>query len=240
MKSQKVWQDSDIAKYYDLIYSWKNYKKESEKVHSLIKKFKKSKGNELLDVGCGTGNHIKHLKMNYKTTGIDASRNMLKIARRKFPKIKFFQANMVNFDLKKKFDIITCLFNSITLIKTYSNLEKTVYCFSKHLKPGGAIIIQATAPKTFKSGELQATFFTKPDIKIARIILNKKKGNVGIFDYNLVIATKRGVRYLKYDVEHCLFNVGRFLKILEKNGFNAKFLKNGLTLNEGLYVGVKI
>jgi len=58
------------AKYYDLIYGWKDYRKESEFIHKLIQKHKKNTGNELLDVACGTGNHIRYLKkklQNYRT-----------------------------------------------------------------------------------------------------------------------------------------------------------------------------
>jgi hypothetical protein len=32
----------ELAQYYDLIYSWKDYRKEADKIKSLIKKHKKS------------------------------------------------------------------------------------------------------------------------------------------------------------------------------------------------------
>ena len=32
---------------------------------------------------------------------------------------------MIDMDLGKKFDVITCLFSSIGYVKTYSNLEQT-------------------------------------------------------------------------------------------------------------------
>ena len=73
-----------LAKYYDKIYSGKDYKSESEKIHSLIMKFKKTNGKELLDVACGTGNHIKYLKKYYNITGIDLFKEMLKLAKNKF------------------------------------------------------------------------------------------------------------------------------------------------------------
>ncbi|GAG89663.1 unnamed protein product, partial [marine sediment metagenome] len=51
-----------LAKYYDLIYHWKDYEKEAHSVKDLIKKYKKSDGNKLLDVGCGTGKHLEQFK----------------------------------------------------------------------------------------------------------------------------------------------------------------------------------
>lgn len=44
----------ELAKYYDLIYHWKNYKKETDKIKKLISRYKKSDGKALLDVACGT------------------------------------------------------------------------------------------------------------------------------------------------------------------------------------------
>ncbi|MEI8008852.1 MAG: hypothetical protein WCI00_05715 [bacterium] len=44
----------ELAKYYDLIYSSKDYKKEADIIHKLITKYKKTNGNALLEVACGT------------------------------------------------------------------------------------------------------------------------------------------------------------------------------------------
>ena len=90
-----------LAKYYDKIYSSKDYKSECEKIHTLIKEYKKSKGKEMLDVACGTGNHIQYLKKYYDITGIDLDKDMLKIAKKKFPGIKFHHGDMRIFNLKK-------------------------------------------------------------------------------------------------------------------------------------------
>ncbi len=54
-----------LAKYYDLIYNWKEYKKEEKKIKKLISKYKKSEGNDLLEAGCGTGRHLSFLKINF-------------------------------------------------------------------------------------------------------------------------------------------------------------------------------
>ena len=49
----------ELAKYYDLIYSFKDYKKESEILVKLIRKYKQSDDKSLLDVGCGTNNQVR-------------------------------------------------------------------------------------------------------------------------------------------------------------------------------------
>lgn len=77
------------SRYYDLLYSDKDYIGEVEYVDSLIKA-NSNNATTLLDMGCGTGKHAELLcDKGYIVHGIDLSQDMLKIAetRRKGKKI---------------------------------------------------------------------------------------------------------------------------------------------------------
>ncbi len=238
MKTEKMYEK--LAKYYDLIYAWKPYKKEADIIHGLIQKNKKTPGAELLDVACGTGNHIEFLKKYYKITGTDLNKDILEVAKKKFPKLKFQQADMISFDLKKKFDAITCLFSSIGYVKTWANLNKTIVSFNKHLKSGGVLIIEPFITKDiYHAGTIHANFVDKPDIKICRMHVSDRRKDIAIMDFHFLVATKNGMEFLHDKHELGLFDVDKFLNILKKNGFQAKFLKNGLMKNRGLYIAVK-
>ena len=238
MKSEKMWKE--LARYYDLLYSWKSYKKEADVIHGLIQKHKKTSGSELLDVACGTGNHIQFLKKHYKITGTDLNKDMLKVARKKFPKLKFKQANMISFDLKKQFDVVICLFSSIGYVKTPANLKKTIACFSKHLKTGGVLIIEPFFTReTYRVGIPRANFVDQPDIKICRMNVSQKRGDIAVFDFYFLVATKTGINFLRDKHELGLFNINQSLAILKENGFKARFFKNGLMRGRGLYLAVK-
>ncbi|TSA50235.1 class I SAM-dependent methyltransferase, partial [archaeon] len=64
-------------------------------------------------MACGTGKHIEYLKDQFEIEGLDISREMLEIAHVRNPNVTFHQADMTDFDLGKKFDVITCLFSAI-------------------------------------------------------------------------------------------------------------------------------
>src|SRR5207249_4963534 len=98
--------------YYDAIYSRKNYENESNKLHQFIQRYKKSAGDTLLDVACGTGNHLKYLKQWYDVEGLDINPTMLKQAKKKHPRITFHRGDMCSFILRKRFAVITCLFSA--------------------------------------------------------------------------------------------------------------------------------
>src|ERR1700729_3823344 len=102
-----------LSQYYDLICSWKDYKSESTKIKSLIKKYKKSDGNSLLEIACGTGKHTQYLKDSFSILATDVNKDMLSVAQRNIPDVVFKQADMIRLDIGKKFDVIICLFSSI-------------------------------------------------------------------------------------------------------------------------------
>ena len=88
---------STSAQFYDAIYQWKDYAGEAEKLHALIEQEKRSPGNALLDVACGTGAHIPFLREHYTIEGVDISPDMLEVARQRHPGIVFHQGDMTDF-----------------------------------------------------------------------------------------------------------------------------------------------
>ena len=73
----------NYSKYYDSLYTDKNYKDESQLIKKIIKKYS-SKPVNLLDIGCGTGEYPKLLTSNnLHVTGLDKSSYMIKKAKKK-------------------------------------------------------------------------------------------------------------------------------------------------------------
>ena len=241
MENQSIYKDKELAKYYDLIYSWKDYKKEVEKIIKLIIKYKKSKGKNLLEVACGTGHHLQYFKDKFSCFGTDISEGMLAVAKNKIPSVKFKKANMIDFRLKEQFDVITCLFSSIGYVKTHENLRKTINNFVLHLKQGGVVIIEPWFTKSaYKPGFPHMTKYESKELKIARLCVSKVKGNISIMDMNYLVAEKdKGVKYFVDRHELGMFEVNETLKIMKDAGLKAKFLKNGLMKDRGLFIGIK-
>jgi len=239
MKKQVLY--GELAKYYDLIYSFKNYKKEAGRIKALVSKYKKSEGKELLDVACGTGHHLNHLKDEFSCTGVDISREILEIARKNNEGIAFEEADMTTMDLGKKFDVITCLFSSIGYVKTHSNLEKTIRNFAKHLKKGGLVLIEPWFTKSvYMPGFPHMETYDEKDIKIARLSVPLAKANLSVIDMHYLVAERdEDVKYFSDRHELGLFEVGETLKILEEAGHQSRFLKHGLVDKRGMFVGIK-
>ena len=231
----------ESAKYYDLVYHWKDYKKESKKIIDLAKKYKKSDGNGLLDVACGTGNHIKFLKQHYNVAGIDINKHMLKIARKKFPKIKFYKGDMRNFNLNKKFDIVVCLFSAIGHLLSNLDIKRAISAMSSHLNEGGLIVIEPFIQKKyFVSGKANMETYNGKDIKISRHADSYVNSNiVNINLYYLISEKNKKVQYFVDKLTLNMFPPKKYLFYMKKAHLKASFLKNGLMKDRGLFIGVK-
>jgi ubiquinone/menaquinone biosynthesis C-methylase UbiE len=237
MKKQVLY--GNLAKYYDLIHINKNYEEEVTKLNKIISKYKKSDGNELLEVACGSGKHIKYFKNNFICTGMDINIGILNVAKEKFPDVIFKKGNMINFNLNKKFDVITCLFSSIGYIKKYSNVRKTIFNFSKHLKKGGIIIIEPwITKKDYHSGSPHMDNYADKDIKISRQVVSRAKDNRSILDMHYLVAERnKKVKYITDRHEMLLFEKSIFIKYMKEAGFEVTYLTK--EFSRGLLIGVK-
>ncbi len=225
--------------YYDAIYgTMKDYSKESGLLRRLIKRHKKSKGNSLLDIACGTGKHLTLLRKSFKAQGLDADPKMLAIARKRNPGIKFHKADMVDFHLPHKFDIITCLFSSIGYVKTLSSFRSAIRNMAEHLKPGGVLIVEPwLTPQAFKRGHVGAVFVNQPKLKIARINISRAKGRISTMTFHYLIGTPQGIRYFTEPHKLGLLTRDEYLAAFRECGLKVAYYSKGL-MGRGLYVGV--
>ena len=111
---------SKSAELYDKIYfEFKDYEAEAQMINESINRENPS-ARTILDVACGTGEHARILREKYgfDVDGIDLNDKLISLAQRKNPIGNFNNADMVDFDLGKSYDIVMCLFSSIGYVKT--------------------------------------------------------------------------------------------------------------------------
>lgn len=99
----------------------------------------------VLDLGCGTGSFaIRMARRGVQVTGLDASRHVLKGARRKAVEarvqIRWVHGDMRNFRLKGRYDTVTSLFNSVNHLLRVSDVRSLFISVYGVLKPGGYFV----------------------------------------------------------------------------------------------------
>ncbi|MCJ7651055.1 MAG: class I SAM-dependent methyltransferase, partial [Candidatus Lokiarchaeota archaeon] len=178
----------------------------------------------------------------FSCTGVDISEKMLDYAKEKINNVRFIQADMINMDLKEKFDIITCLFSSIGYVKTLDNLRKTIKNFTDHLKQGGIVIIEPWfTPPIFTPGLPSMETYEDDNIKIARLNVSKVEGNISSFVMHFLIAKRNeDVIYFKETHELGLFETEQTKNFMKEAGLETIYLEEGLEVQRGLFIGIKL
>lgn len=125
---------------YDIIHQDKNYEEEAGLLLNLIGQHVPHERVSLLDVACGTGNHLQWLTKRHDCYGLDLNEKLVDLARQKG--LDVVCGDMKAFDLGREFDVITCLFGSIAHVENYQELSDTMLCFRKHLKKGGVVFLE--------------------------------------------------------------------------------------------------
>jgi SAM-dependent methyltransferase len=92
----------------------------------------------VLDLACGTGaSTVPYVGCGYQVVGVDASSEMLEVARAKLPEVRFVQQNFLELDLPQRFHLVTCVFDSLNNLTDPLDLERTFRRVLEHLEPGG-------------------------------------------------------------------------------------------------------
>ncbi|TMI13634.1 methyltransferase domain-containing protein [Candidatus Bathyarchaeota archaeon] len=201
-----------------------------------MQEHKRSPGNDLLDVACGTGGHITYLKRNYSVEGLDISEPMLRLAKKKHPDVVFHRGEMTSFKLGKQFDAVTCLFSAIGHVKTKRRLDLAVRCVARHLKPGGVLVVEPwPMPKQWQVGRIGANFVDQPNLRVARFSISKARGNLSVQDLHHLVATSNGIEHFVERLEMGLFTQDEYLDAFRSARLEVEFDSEGL-MGRGLYL----
>ena len=99
------------------------------------------RGHKVLDLGCGTGNSsFPFFSRGYSVTGLDASPEMLAVAREKLPPARFVQSDFTSFDLGERFDLVISVFDSLNNLLEPRDFLRTAERVHAHLAPSGLFI----------------------------------------------------------------------------------------------------
>ena len=232
-----------FAEFYDQIYlKRKDYKRESEIVQNIIKRFGPKPSKTLLDVGCGTGEHLKYLSGHFLCTGLDISEEMISKAKKKVPNAKFIVANMRDFKLQDKFDVITCLFSSIGYVQNQRNLVKTLRNFHDHLNDHGLTLVEPWIfKKDFRKGNVAIDTYEDERTKLVRMGASRMTRSHWLVHFQYLIGIEGEIKHVKethrmisanYEDYARAFNLARYGEVM--------FLgENEWTRSRGLFVAIK-
>jgi len=142
-----------LSKVYDL--GWGDF---SKQYVDLINELFSERGitrATILDIACGTGTlAIELAKYGHVIHGIDSSPEMIRIAKSKsigMSNLSFDIQDMVGFNIDRKFDLVTCTFDSINYIRKLNDLLEMLFRVASVLYEGGLFIFDSNTKQLYIS-----------------------------------------------------------------------------------------
>jgi SAM-dependent methyltransferase len=226
---------SRSARIYDAIYaSIRDYPREAAELDRLIQE-RRPGALTLLDVACGTGAHLEHLT-GYEVEGLDLDPEMLAVARERLPNVPFHEGDMASFDLGKRFDAVVCMFSSIGYVRTEERLRSAIGSMGRQLEPGGVLVVEPwLSPEDWLDRHVGAVFVDDPELKIARMNVGEREGNVSMFVFEYLVGTPDGIDRFSERHELGLFTVEQYLEAFRAAGLEADHDPEG-PMGRGLYI----
>lgn len=223
-----------LGKNYDLLVDWEQRLK--EEIPFLAKKLKEIKAETVLDIGSGTGEHaLAKAKLGFKVTGIDTSREMIRIAREKQEQLKPEERKRLEFivaglgevqkKIRRTFDAVFCLGNTLPFS---SDLTFDLADIFASLKPGGLFLAQflnfdriiKTASRDIKIDfRLEEEEGEKREYGFLRFYDLRNDGDL---DFNIITLVKSKKGWRSYGAESTIHKaIGSSLinNLLKKTGF---------------------
>jgi hypothetical protein len=144
---------------------------------------------------------------------------------------------MMDFDLARRFDIVTCLFSAIGYVRTIEGLRRAIGCMTRHILPGGLLIIEPWfRPQDWLPDTVHAQFIDEPEFKLARINTSLLRDGMSVFDLHHLIGTPRGTEHVVEHHELGLFETHEMLSAMAETGLSVEHDPQGLT-GRGLFIG---
>jgi len=139
--------DDFYADIYDqMLYS---HQKNNFEIGQIINETQLVNESIILDVGCGTGNHVNILGLDgYNVTGVDISPAMIKKAKEYYPNFKYVVGDVMQTGQfsPESFTHILCLYFSIYYFQNKDIFFKNA---TRWLKPGGYLIVHVVDREQF-------------------------------------------------------------------------------------------
>ncbi|KFU80937.1 Methyltransferase domain-containing protein [Amycolatopsis lurida] len=230
---------TEAAEVYDLLHRarGKNFEDEAEAVLELALG-RRPAADSLLDVACGTGAHLRVFGKRFdQVAGVDLSAAMLELAGARLPEAELTQADMRDFSLGRRFDVITCLFCSIAYVRSTGELEQALRGFARHLTPGGVTVVEPWwFPERFTPGYIAADVVREGGRTVSRVSHASRIPAGSRMEVHYLVAEEdSGVRHFREEHLYSLFSRQEYEAAFDRAGFDVEYVPDA---GRGLFTGV--
>jgi trans-aconitate methyltransferase len=142
----------DLADWYPLLTPVADYAEEAALYRGLFQTHCHHPPRTLLDLGCGGGHNVAHLKASLTCTLVDLAPDMVALSQRLNPECEHVQGDMRSVRLGRQFDCVL-VHDAVSYMVSRTALASAITTAFLHTAPGGVAIFQPDfVAETFEPG----------------------------------------------------------------------------------------
>lgn len=235
-----------VSQWYDMLYigRGKDFTSEAKDVAAIIRA-RRPGASSLLDVGCGTGEHLLRWRTMFaRVEGVDISPDMRAVAQAKVPGVPIHLGDMRDFDLGRTFDAISSLFSTIGYMTSTAELDGAIANLTRHLTPGGVIVAEPWwFPERFLDGHIGHDVVVKDGVTVARVVRTTLVEGTSHLEAHYTAADADGIRSFVHVQRFTLFGYADYRDAFVRAGCDVEYIRDpDATMTgtgRGLFVGVR-
>jgi SAM-dependent methyltransferase len=231
----------DLAKYYDPIYTMKDYGHDAALLRDVLKAEGVEDGARFVEAACGTGSYLVPLAEWYEVEGYDLEPAMLAIAEEKLPDVPLRAADMCEHVLDEPADVVACLFSSIGYAYPVERMRSAIRCFAESVRPGGVVAVGPWIdPADCVVGQPNLDTYEDEDLKLARACVMETDDRLCRLEMHwLAVRRNEGTEHF-VDVHNLMmYTREEYLAAFAAAGLEARFLTGEGVPERGLYLGIR-
>lgn len=154
-----------------------------------------------LDLCCGTGALLRYVvEAGYEATGVDASVHQLEHARTNAPDATVICGDIRDLSLDRRFDVITCLYDSLNYLTDPADVAAVVVRVAGHVSDRGVFIFDVNTRDGLEERWNTAGVISEPD----RFVVNAASYDEQAERGRCVITgfVREGNLWRRFDEEH--------------------------------------
>lgn len=143
----KGWYKSWFNEFYLKLYNHRDSKEAKKYTDLAIQKLNIDKNSYILDLCCGSGRHLKHLKIKSNFCfGLDLSMHLLLEAKKNDQSLSLVRANMLFLPFKRRFDAVLSFFTSFGYFSTDKKNFDSLKQINDVLRKNGKLFLDLMNP----------------------------------------------------------------------------------------------
>jgi SAM-dependent methyltransferase len=224
---------TDIAPFYDLLKSHRDYDREAASIRGLIHRYA-PQAKTVLEVACGTGTLLAQLK-EYERVGVDVSEAMLAVARKKLgDEVALVHGKMQDFQLPRPGADVLLLLDGAIGSAGPAELEPTLQGFVRHLMRGGLLVIEPWfTPEEWKPHRVHVTNHANDGVTAVRVAYGYPDGRI---NFHTTIGTTAGLHAFDERYDFTLHPEAAMVEAFQAVGFTEVRKEAAPGFRRGLWV----